>query len=315
LVTLAGAFVNMVAALLLGMLLGLALFAKRNGKSPIKDVHDGRAWRSNCMYSTTDTHVLSQQGARIQCVRLQGALYFGVARTLRIELEALLPSSAQPQWLVLDWRAVVSQDTTLARMFTRFEQMASKRGVRVLHCARICDSNAYADLDRALECCETELLAAMRHEGHTQQAPQAVALQVSALLYGLSDSAQQRVRDCFESRHYATGEHLLIKGETSRDLHLIATGRADVMIQGGTIRLAGVSSGAVLGEMGFLDGTPRAADVVAAQPLVSHILSRDRFDALSLSHPEIAQRMLQNLCAELAGRLRALHVLISRERS
>lgn len=87
LVTLLGAMANMVAALLAGMVLGLVLFAKRNGKSPIKDVHDGRAWRSNCARSVSDTAVLIQHGERILSVRLQGALYFGVARSLRAEIE------------------------------------------------------------------------------------------------------------------------------------------------------------------------------------------------------------------------------------
>ena len=312
LVTLLGAAVNMVAALLVGMVLGLVLFAKHNGKSPIKDVHDGRSWRSNCARSSVDTALLVQHGQRILCLRLQGALYFGVARSLRAELEALLPHRPEPQWLVLDWRAVVSHDTTLTQMLERFEQGAAQRGVRVLHCARAGETQTYADMDRALEVCENQLLDAERRVTNGRMDED---LHLSVLLRGLSDAAQTLVRGCLESRHYAVGERVLTQGERSRDLHVIASGRANVMIQGGAIRLAGVSSGAIVGEMGFLDGTPRAADVVAAEPLVSHILSRERFDALSASHPEVAQHMLQNLCMELAARLRALHVLISRERA
>ena len=120
---------------------------------------------------------------------------------------------------------------------------------------------------------------------------------------------------CFERRDYAAGKHVLTQGEQTRDLHVISSGRADVLIQGGTIRLVGVNSGAILGEMGFLDGTPRSADVVATEPLVSHVLSRERFEKLSQQHPEVAQHLLQNLCKELANRLRYLHQLISRERT
>ena len=312
LVTLVGALVNMVAALLVGMALGLVLFARRNGKHPIKDVHDGRSWRSNCARSSVDTALLVQHGQRILCLRLQGALYFGVARSLRAELEALLPHRAQPQWLILDWRAVVSHDTTLALMLDRFEKSVALRGVRVLNCARPGHADGFADLDRALEFCENQLLDEQRprtdgHVGNTSY--------LNALLYDLAPNAQALVRDCFERRDYAAGDHVLKMGEKTRDLHVIASGRADVLIQGGTIRLAGVDAGAILGEMGFLDGSPRAADVVAVEPLVSLTLSRESFDALSQQHPEVAQQILQILCKELASRLRFLHQLISRERA
>lgn len=312
LVTLVGAAVNMVAALLVGMALGLVLFAKRNGKSPIKDVHDGRSWRSNCARSSGDTALLVQHGERILSLRLQGALYFGVARSLRAKLEDLLPQRSEPQWLVLDWRAVVSCDTTLDQMLERFEQGLVQRGVRVLHCARAGFDKAYADVDRALEVCENQLLDELRPrvEGHDSNTSH-----LNALLGGLGPSVLALVLGCFERRDYAAGKHVLTQGEQTRDLHVISSGRADVLIQGGTIRLVGVNSGAILGEMGFLDGTPRSADVVATEPLVSHVLSRERFEKLSQQHPEVAQHLLQNLCKELANRLRYLHQLISRERT
>jgi SulP family sulfate permease len=308
LVTVSGVVLNMVTALLAGMMLGLLLFAKRNGKDPIKDVHNGRVWRSNRGRTTADTQRLDQEGARILCVRLQGALYFGVARALRAELEAMLPGS---RWMVLDWRAVVSQDTTLRRLFERFEQVAARQGVTVVHCSRADDDSAHADLDRALEFCENQLLASLRSDAPVSEDE---TLRDSPLLAGLDEPARARVRACLEHRSYATGEHVLKQGEHSRDLHLIVQGRADVVIESGTIRLAGFSVGAILGEMGFVNGTPRAADVMATEPVQSLVLSRESFDALSREHPAITQRIMQNLCTELAHRLRSLHPLIARER-
>ncbi|TAG25691.1 MAG: hypothetical protein EAZ37_11815 [Burkholderiales bacterium] len=312
LVTALGAMANMVAALLAGMVMGLVLFAKRNGKSPIKDAHDGRAWRSNCARSASDTTLLMRHGKRILSVRLQGALYFGVARSLRAEIEALLPHQTQPQWLILDWRAVVSHDTTLALTLDRFEKSVALRGVKVFHSSRLDQLEGFADLDRALEHCENLLLGEQRPEKDPAAGD---ASHLNALLVDLDTSAQTLLRSCFERRNYAAGEYVLRLGEKTRDLHVIASGRADVLIQGGTIRLAGVDAGAILGEMGFLDGSPRAADVVAIEPLVSLTLSRENFDALSQKHPALAQQILQTLCKELANRLRLLHQLISRERA
>lgn len=308
LVTLLGVLVNMVVALLVGMMLGLVLFARRNGKSPIRDIHDGRTWRSQCARSQADARLLERKGSAILCVRLQGALYYGVAQLLREELHAMLPDT---RWLVVDWHAVVSQDTTLLHMFEGFEKTAAKRGTQLVHCARAGDETAHTDLDRALEHCENQLLASER--GTVQTLP-ANALRESELLAGLDAVAQERVHDCFETRAHIQGDYLMKKGDHARELHLIVSGSADVLIEGGAIRLAGVSAGAIVGEMCFLDGTPRAADVQATAPLVSLVLSRERFDALSQHHPEITQRMLQNLCTELASRLRALHGLIAHER-
>lgn len=67
------------------MALGLILFVRRNGKQPIRDVNSGLVWRSNCTRSPADRQFLDRHGARIQCVRLQGALYFGMASTLRTQ--------------------------------------------------------------------------------------------------------------------------------------------------------------------------------------------------------------------------------------
>jgi SulP family sulfate permease len=313
LVALSGAFVNMVVALLVGMALGLVLFAKRNGKNPIKDVHNGQTWRSNCTRSSGDTALLSQHGQRILSVRLQGALYFGIARSLREELERLISNSGQQrQWMVLDWHAVVSYDTTVAHMMECVEQAASTRGVQILHCDRADVNQAYVDMDRALEVCENQLLDDLRPRLDGQTDP---ALHLAPLLGGLEPEAQALVLNCFQSRGYAEGERVITKGEHSRDLHVITHGRADVLIDEGAIRLDSMSCGAVFGEMGFLDGTPRTAHVVATEPLVTHVLNRVRFDELSRSHPGVAQQILQNLCEELAKRLRYLHQLISRERA
>jgi sulfate permease, SulP family len=310
LVTLAGVLLNMVAALVVGMVLGTILFVRRNGKSPIKDVHSGQLWRSNCVRSPADRLVLDRQGTSVQCVRLQGALYFGMARALRTRLEALLQCT---RWMVLDWHGVASFDSTLQGMFDRFEQAAAKLGVQVVHCARA-DGVGHSDVDRALEFCENQLLAQERHTLGRDVSLLNDALQGSGFFAGLDASDQAKVFACFERRSFAAGECLMRMGDTSRDLHLIESGHADVMLQNSGIRLAGMGAGSVAGEMGFLTSTPRAADVYATQPLVSQVLTRERFDQLSQAQPQIAQQLMQNLCTELASRLRALHGLVSRGR-
>ena len=131
---------------------------------------------------------------------------------------------------------------------------------------------------------------------------------------GLDSEAHRLMSDCFENRPNETGATIFKNGQLSRDLHLITQGRADVMIAAGKIRVASVCAGSILGEMGFLDGSPRAATVVATEVISSQVLSRERFETLSMLRPDITQKVLQNLCAEMAKRLRSIHTQLARER-
>ncbi|MFM2083374.1 MAG: hypothetical protein RLY95_192 [Pseudomonadota bacterium] len=313
LVAAVGVTVNMVAALLAGVILGLILFARRNGDKPIKEISNGKKWRSNCQRSLSDTLLLDQYGGQILCARLHGALYFGVARSLRDNLEAHLSNlqHGQVQWVVLDWRSVVSFDTTLMRLLDRFELAAAKRGIVVVHSARVDDPKSYVDMDRALEFCEAQLIE--RHQSH-HDGVLGNAVLSSILFADLSQSAQDKLQACFDVRHFKAGEMLIQKGDTTRDLFIITQGRADVMLAGGTVRVASMMTGAIVGEMGFLDGTPRAADVMARDEMICQVLTRERFDVLAKAHPDITQQVLQNLCAELATRLRSIHSLLVQDR-
>lgn len=313
LVTTIGVLFNMVVALVAGTVLGLALFAKRNGKTAIRDIRSAKSLRSNVSRSSRDMNWLASDGDRIKCVRLQGALYFGIARSLRAELSALL---AHTQWLVLDWRAVTSQDSTLNQMLQGFEQKARAAGVAVIHSSRSGHADSYQDLDRALEECENQFIANLASEqtlcgSHSDEDAKAD----SVFFKGFDDTARLLLTHCFEVKAYAPGQTILAVGEHTRNMHLITQGRVNVTIGDGKIRVASVCAGAILGEVGFLvEGIQRAADAVALDRVTTHMLSYERFQALSLEHPEISQRILQNLCFELINRLRSLHMQIERER-
>lgn len=315
LVTMIGVLFNMVAALVAGTVLGLVLFAKRNGKTVIKDIRSAQSLRSNVARSSHDMKWLASEGDCIKCVRLQGALYFGIARSLRAELSALLPHT---QWLVLDWRAVTSQDSTLNQMLQGFEQKARAAGVMVIHSSRDHHSGSYPDLDRALEECENQCIARLSSkqtmlgvDGEDEDE----ATAGSVFFRGFDDTARSILNKCFEVKNYAPGQTILAVGEYTRDMHLITQGRVDVTIGEGKIRVASVCAGAILGEVGFLvEGIQRAADAIALDQVTTQMLSYERFQALSLDHPEISQKILQNLGYELVNRLRSLHMQIERER-
>src|SRR5690606_6269054 len=62
------------------------------------------------------------------------------------------------------------------------------------------------------------------------------------------------------------GQHLLRRGEPGGDLYLVRAGTLDVVESRTSpeVVLATIRAGALVGELAFLDDTPRAADVRAA---------------------------------------------------
>jgi sulfate permease, SulP family len=294
----------MVAALIAGIVLSLVLFAKRNGKTAIRDVRSASRIRSNVARSAAQSKWLAAEGERIKCVSLQGALYFGTARSLRSELTALLPNTS---CLVLDWQYVTLQDGTLKHMLALFEKKASTLGVQVVHASRAGDAASFQDLDRALEHCENQLIARM-------PAPPTPAALEGIFFTGFDATALRILSQWFEVKHYAAGDILLAVGELKRELHLIVQGRVDVLIGGGKIRAASVRAGAVLGEANFLVGVRRAADAIALDAVTTHVLSYERFQQLSVEHPDISQQLMLNLCTELVNRSRSLQMQVERER-
>lgn len=106
---------------------------------------------------------------------------------------------------------------------------------------------------------------------------------------------------------FGSAEHL---SEKSRDLYILIKGLITVTIylpeRRWHKRLFTFSSGTFLGEMSFLDGSPRSAGILAHEDSEVLCLSFADFEILSMQHPQIAEKMHRNIALELSGRLRRL---------
>lgn len=90
------------------------------------------------------------------------------------------------------------------------------------------------------------------------------------------------------------GSVLIRHGADDRSFYWIARGSADVIIRttaGDPLHVATLSAGSGVGEIALLDGQPRTADVVAAEPLIVAELSAAAFDAVRTA--ELEQRFRQ----------------------
>jgi SulP family sulfate permease len=100
---------------------------------------------------------------------------------------------------------------------------------------------------------------------------------------------------------------LIERGAASNDIFFIETGHAAVDIPAetgeGSIRLATVGPGAIVGEMAFYLGEERSASIVAEEPMIVWRFSRAAMDRLQASAPGAALRFHEGMAAILAKRL------------
>ena len=60
----------------------------------------------------------------------------------------------------------------------------------------------------------------------------------------------------------------------------------------------------MFGEMAFLDGSPRSADVCSDEDSETYLLSPDEYAVLQKEKPEIAVKLVRNIALEISERLR-----------
>jgi glutaminase len=121
-----------------------------------------------------------------------------------------------------------------------------------------------------------------------------------------------------EHRHYRAGDAVIRKGETGDKLYLVREGRftttIDLPTAGGATqqsRLATFGPGVSFGEIAFLSGQPRMANVTADIPGSCWVLSRARFDELQKVDPHATCDLLLALTTGLSRKLGATNVQLT----
>jgi SulP family sulfate permease len=112
---------------------------------------------------------------------------------------------------------------------------------------------------------------------------------------------------CTRAVSLAPGEKAFSQGEVGDELFLIRRGSVGIMLplEGGTAHhLATIGRGDFFGELSFLDRGARSADVVAKVQTDLYVLTRERFNEVSKSHPTIGVQVFARLAYAIALRLR-----------
>jgi CRP-like cAMP-binding protein len=126
------------------------------------------------------------------------------------------------------------------------------------------------------------------------------------------DMADVRVMSQFMDVYRAQpGQEIIHEGEQDDFMVLMIEGSVEVFKQDRWNKLkliATVDAGKTLGEMSMIDGEPRFATCIAAEPCVIAVLSRENLARVILEHPILGAKILMELVLMLSQRLRQTSV-------
>jgi len=114
-------------------------------------------------------------------------------------------------------------------------------------------------------------------------------VRTSQVLLAVDPSERSALVERFETRVFEKGEKLIVEGEDTPGLHLIASGVVAVVghDEGESVVIATLSSGDTVGEVALVLRRRANADVVAVHPTVTLFLPREQWVDLVRDHPAI----------------------------
>jgi CRP-like cAMP-binding protein len=122
-----------------------------------------------------------------------------------------------------------------------------------------------------------------------------------------------RVMGAVHVESYKAGTRIVTEGRIGDRLFVSLSGEVEVVKNEHT--LARLPVGSLFGEMGFLDGTERSADVVAVGDVRAMAIGRDDLIGMLRRDRTMAVRVLWGLCRVLNRRLYATSEELSSARS
>ncbi|MGB8214663.1 MAG: cyclic nucleotide-binding domain-containing protein [Anaerolineales bacterium] len=140
-------------------------------------------------------------------------------------------------------------------------------------------------------------------------------LKQADIFYQLTPTQLEMVANVCQERTYGMGEIILDEGASSKELYIIAHGEVEILVNpavvGGPeaprslVTISILRRGQSFGEIALVDEGLRSATVRAAQK-DTHllILARDRLMMLCETYPQLGYRLMYNLAADLAMKIR-----------
>jgi SulP family sulfate permease len=274
---------------------------------------------SRRIYPESHEVVLQVGRDRIEVLMLGGPLFFGNAARLAEVLSSLRPAT---RFVVVDLATVSTIDASGATVLQQEAAALCRHGVALL-LAGVTESHAhgrrlrafgcfresprsdwFADVDRAVEWAERQLLA----EAGLGLGGVAVPLSATNLFRGLDEAQTAQLEAVLLRRRLGAGETLFREGDAADGLYVLTRGSVSVLAGAGSAsggrRFLSFSPGLMLGETAMLDGGGRSATALADEDSELWQLTPEALAALGRDAPSLAVAVHRNIAVHLAQRLR-----------
>ncbi|MFO1477359.1 MAG: cyclic nucleotide-binding domain-containing protein [Verrucomicrobiota bacterium] len=128
---------------------------------------------------------------------------------------------------------------------------------------------------------------------------------------GLGDGELGKIARLFSQKLYRPGERVFEKGDYSNEAYVVMRGQIDIFLEDAVRPVGSVGNGAIFGEQAFLEGTPRSARAVAAQPSILLVVQRASFNTLIQTEPHLGMVIMRNMAVEVSNKLRKADAMIA----
>ena len=257
--------------------------------------------------------LLQREGSRVRVFELQGDLYFGAVERL---IHAYLGSLDEHDRVLIDLTRIGSIDEATRGVIFRFARRAFDKGKRIVlvdpsHIFTEAERRSlvpmvfvYDDCDEAIEDAEENLLAQFDAR---MSVSSRFALADMELLHGLSADDLAGLEAIATRRAFPKDTCIIKKGSPPDQIFFLVRGVVGVVIGGGgTVppkQVSSFSPGMSFGELGFIKGETRTADVIAVTDVEVCSMDTSLMETFAKEHSLGYQTILKNVINSLAHRL------------
>jgi SulP family sulfate permease len=325
-VILVAVYVDLIAASGVGIAVAILLFIRDQIRgSVIRRKRGLDQVSSKTSRLDAEREVLNKHGDEAVFCELQGNLFFGTTDQLFTQLETDLRTK---RYILLDMRRVQSMDYTAAHLFEQMQAQLEERGGRLLFTGMATGLHDQRDfegylaqlgvvrqggggimvsetLDSALEWMEDRILEA--YNMAQEDSAQPLELKDFELFRKFDEKTMKGLAACVTEMSVPQGQKVVSQGDPGDKVYLVRRGSVRILLplKGNTqYHLATIGQGDFFGELSFIDGSIRSADVEAKVQTDLYVLSRSRLNEQSHADPVFGVQVFARLAQAVGKRLR-----------
>ncbi len=323
--------VGFLPSILVGIISAVILFAiKYSQVKVVRYESDAKSFRSALARDTQQNALLDERGTQIRFFQLQGFLFFGTAGNLYKQVmqsvrnenkgdRSTTQGADAVRYVILDFSHVSGVDSSAMLNIEKLGQRLKERQIGLLAAGvkpdveQILGRNRstsgskstlillHHDMDTAMQWCEDKLL------NDANQGLKMGRGLFERIADELDSDEDITVLEKYVTKHSAeTGELIARIGDRSNDVFFLETCSASAYIvdpDGAEHRVSGAGKGAIFGEIGFLLGVPRTANVNIDSAGDFYSLTSESLRQMERENPQLAVIITHYLAKVVTERL------------